>query len=342
MKNLFKNKNILITGGTGSVGREILRILLKSKPRVIRILDVDETREFELQQLYKNYDNLRFLLGDVRDKERLYRAIEDVDIVFHAAALKHVIACEYNPFEAVKTNVIGTQNIIDVAMDEEVEKVLLMSSDKAVNPYNVMGASKLLAEKLVVAANYYKGRRETVFACLRFGNILGSDGSVVPLFKNQIRNGGPVTLTDARMTRFVISLKDAIKLVFKSVELAQGGEIFISKMPVIRILDLAEVLIEELGPRYGYDPAKIKINIIGNKPGEKLYEELMTDEEAKRSLETEDLFIVFPELKELFPFDLSKYPDAKSAKFKSYKSKDIKPLSKRRIRSLLKNERLLE
>lgn len=342
MKNLFKNKNILITGGTGSVGQEILRILLESKPKVIRILDIDETREFELQQMYRDYSNIRFLLGDVRDKERLYRAMEGVDVVFHTAALKHVMACEYNPFETVKTNVIGTQNIIDAAMDEEVEKVLLTSSDKAVNPYNVMGASKLLAEKLIVAANYYKGSRETVFSCLRFGNILGSNGSVIPLFKEQIRNGGPITLTDTKMTRFVVSLKDAIKLIFKSVELTQGGEIFISKMPVIRIADLAEVLIEELGPKYDHDPNKIKIEAIGNKPGEKLYEELITDEEAKRSLETEDLLIVFPELKELFPFDTSKYPDAGPPKFKSYKSKDIEPLSKRDLRGLLKDEGLLE
>jgi len=184
--DLFKNKKILITGGTGSIGQEIVREVLKHEPAVVRILDIDETKQFELQQEYEDYENIRFLLGDIRDKERLYRAIEDIDIVFHTAALKHVQACEYNPFEAVKTNVIGTQNLIDVAIDEEVEKVIFTSSDKAVNPTNVMGATKLLAERLITSANYYKGARKTVFSSVRFGNVLGSRGSVIPLFKNQI------------------------------------------------------------------------------------------------------------------------------------------------------------
>ncbi len=342
MEHLFKNKNILITGGTGSVGREILRILLESKPNVVRILDNDETREFEMRQMYRDNSNIRFLLGDVRDKERLYKAVEEVDIIFHTAALKHVIACEYNPFEAIKTNVVGTQNVIDAAMEAEVEKVLLTSSDKAVNPSNVMGASKLLAEKLVIAANYYKGSRKTVFSCLRFGNILGSNGSVVPLFKEQISSGGPVTLTDTKMTRFIITLKNAINLIFKSVELAQGGEIFISKMPVIRIADLAELLIENFGPKYGFDSSKIKIEKIGNKPGEKLFEELMNESEAKHSIETEDLFIVFPELEDPSNFDVSKYPDAHHPELESYTSKDIEPLPKTDIRNILNDEGLLD
>jgi FlaA1/EpsC-like NDP-sugar epimerase len=183
MKALFKGKKILITGGTGSIGQEIVREILKYEPEVVRILDVDETKQFELQQEYGNLENVRFLLGDIRDKERLSRAIEDIDIVFHTAALKHVLACEYNPFEAVKTNVIGMQNLIEVAMDEEVEKVIFTSSDKAVNPTNVLGASKLLAERLITSANYYKGVRDTIFSSVRFCNVLGSRGSFIPLFK---------------------------------------------------------------------------------------------------------------------------------------------------------------
>jgi len=225
--NTFKNKKILVTGGTGSIGQEIMREILRYEPEVVRILDVDETKQFELEQEYGNRENVRFLLGDIRDKERLYRAIEDIDIVFHTAALKHVLACEYNPFEGVKTNVIGIQNLISVCIDEEVEKVIFTSSDKAVNPTNVMGATKLLAERLMTSANYYKGTRRTIFSSVRFGNVLGSRGSVIPLFKKQIEAGGPVTLTNKEMTRFIMPMRDAINLLFKATELAQGGEIFI-------------------------------------------------------------------------------------------------------------------
>jgi FlaA1/EpsC-like NDP-sugar epimerase len=290
--NLFKNKRILITGGTGSIGQEILREILKYEPTTVRILDVDETKQFELQQEYGDPENLRFLLGDIRDKERLYRAIEDIDIVFHTAALKHVLACEYNPFEAVKTNVIGIQNLIDAALAEEVEKVIFTSSDKAVNPTNVMGATKLLAEKLISSANYYKGERETKFASVRFGNVLGSRGSVIPLFKKQIENGGPVTLTNEGMTRFIMPMQNAVNLLFKATEHTQGAEIFVFKMKALKITDLAEVMIDELAPKFGYLPNKIKRKGIGNKLGEKLYEELMTEEEARRALESEDMFIV--------------------------------------------------
>ena len=341
MKNLFKNKKILITGGTGSIGQEILREILKYEPTVVRILDVDETKQFELQQEYEDYENIRFLLGDIRDKERLSRAIEDIDIVFHTAALKHVLACEYNPFEAVKTNVIGTQNLIDVCIDEEVEKVIFTSSDKAVNPTNVMGATKLLAERLITSANYYKGARKTIFSSVRFGNVLGSRGSVIPLFKTQIAKGGPVTITDKEMTRFIMSMRDAINLLFKATEIAQGGEIFVFKMDAIKITDLAEVMIEELAQKYGYTPDEIKIEIIGNKPGEKLYEELMTEDEARRALETKDMFIVLPEMKELSYIDKSYYPLTSQAENKAYTSKDTEHLAKEGIKEILYRENLL-
>ncbi len=339
MKNTFKNKKILVTGGTGSIGQEIMREILKHEPEVVRILDVDETKQFELQQEYGNRENVRFLLGDVRDKERLYRAIEDIDIVFHTAALKHVLACEYNPFEGVKTNVIGIQNLIGVCIDEEVEKVIFTSSDKAVNPTNVMGATKLLAERLMTSANYYKGTRRTIFSSVRFGNVLGSRGSVIPLFKKQIEQGGPVTLTNKEMTRFIMPMRDAINLLFKATELAQGGEIFIFKMAAIRIPDLAEVMVEELAQKYGQSQNALKMEIIGTKPGEKLYEELMTEDEAKRALETEDMFIVPPELEDLSLVDKNSYDS--EAESKAYTSKDEKPLSKEEIKEFLYRENLL-
>ena len=336
---MFKDKNILITGGTGSIGQEIVREILMYEPKVVRILDVDETKQFELQQEYENHKNVRFLLGDVRDKERLYRAVEDIAIVFHTAALKHVLACEYNPFEAVKTNVVGIQNLIDVAMDEEVEKVIFTSSDKAVNPTNVMGATKLLAERLISSANYYSGARRTIFSSVRFGNVLGSRGSVIPLFKKQIENGGPVTLTNNNMSRFIMPMHDAINLLFKATELAQGGEIFIFKMDALKITDLADVMVEELAPKYGYSPDEIKMKTIGNKLGEKLYEELMTEDEARRALECEDMFILPPEMKGLSRKSL--YSSTSPAEIKAYTSTDAKHLTKAEIREILYQENLL-
>jgi len=341
MENVFENKKILITGGTGSIGQEIVQELLKYEPEVVRILDVDETKQFELEQEYGDFENIRFLLGDVRDKDRLRRAIEGIDIVFHTAALKHVLACEYNPFEAVKTNVIGMQNLIDVAMDEEVEKVIFTSSDKAVSPTNVLGASKLLAERLITSANYYKGARKTIFSSVRFGNVLGSRGSVIPLFKKQIASGKPVTITNNKMTRFIMPMHEAVDLLFKATELAQGGEIFVFKMNTLKITDLAEVMIEELAPNYGHSPDEVKREIIGNKLGEKLYEELMTEDESEMALESEGSFIIFSTMKKLSDIDNSFYPSFSRAAVKAYTSKDEQYLSKAEIREILYEENLL-
>jgi FlaA1/EpsC-like NDP-sugar epimerase len=341
MKALFKGKKILITGGTGSIGQEIVREILKYEPEVVRILDVDETKQFELEQEYGDPENVRFLLGDIRDKERLSRAIEDIDIVFHTAALKHVLACEYNPFEAVKTNVIGMQNLIEVAMDEEVEKVIFTSSDKAVNPTNVLGASKLLAERLITSANYYKGVRDTIFSSVRFGNVLGSRGSVIPLFKKQIANGEPVTITNNKMTRFIMPMHKAVDLLFKATELARGGEIFVFKMNTLKIPDLADVMIEELAPNYGHSPDAIKREIRGTKLGEKLYEELMTEDESEMALESEDIFIILSAMKKLSDIDNSIYPSFSRAEVKAYTSKDEKHLSKAEIRAIFYEENLL-
>lgn len=337
----MKNKKILITGGTGSIGQEIVQEILKYEPKVVRILDVDETKQFELQQEYEDHENVRFLLGDIRDKERLSRAIEDIDIILHTAALKHVLACEYNPFEAVKTNVIGIQNLIDVAMDEEVEKVIFTSSDKAVNPTNVMGATKLLAERLITSANYYKGARKTIFSSVRFGNVLGSRGSIIPLFKKQIEHGGPVTITNNEMTRFIMPMREAIDLLFKATGLAQRGEIFVFKMKALKITDLAEVMIEESAKNCGYSPNEIKLKIIGTKPGEKLYEELMTEDEARRALESEDMFILFPEMKELSHIGKASYPSVSEAEVKAYNSRDARHLTNEEIREILHKENLV-
>lgn len=334
---VFENKKILVTGGTGSLGKELVRYLLKFEhPKTVRIFDIDETEQFEFQQELKGYeDAVRYLLGDVRDKERLSRAVEDVDIIFHTAALKHVMACEYNPFEAVKTNILGTQNLIDVAITNNVGKIIFTSSDKAVNPSNTMGATKLLAEKLMTSANYYKGARKCIFSSVRFGNVMGSRGSVIPLFEQQIRSGGPVTITDPTMTRFMMSMSQAVNLVLRSVEMAQGGEVFIFKMPIVNISDLAEVLIERLAPKYGHSREDISIEIIGTKPGEKMYEELMTEDEASRSLEREDMFIILPEMiEEILNLDKSAY-NATSIKSKEFISRDSIPLTKEEIKAIL-------
>ena len=292
MENIFKDKKILVTGGTGSIGSEIVRRVLQYEPEVVRILSRDESKQFDLEQELGTRGNVRFLIGDVRDKDRLNRAFEDVDIVFHAAAMKHVPACEYNPFEAVKTNVVGTQNVIDAALDNGVEKVIAISTDKAASPINTMGATKLLAEKLIIDANFYKGHRKTVFSCVRFGNVMGSRGSVIPLFEKQIKNSGPVTVTDPEMTRFMMTIPQAVDLVFKATKITQGGEIFIFKMPVVKLGDLANVMIENLAPEFGHKPEDIRIDTIGIRNGEKMYEHLMNEEEARYAYETADMFVV--------------------------------------------------
>jgi len=288
--NYFQGKKVLITGGTGTVGRELTRRLLSFSPSVVRIYSRDETKQFEMAEEFRQVENLRFFIGDVRDGKRLEMAMEDVDIVFHLAALKHVASCEYNPFEAINTNVYGSQNVINAALKVNAEKVIFTSTDKAVNPTSTMGATKLMAEKLFTAANYYKGKRRTVFATVRFGNVLGSRGSAVPLFKNQLLKGEKITLTSKKMTRFVMSLKDAVDFIFKASFLTRGGEVFVPKMPVVRIVDLVEAIEEVLGFKNG-------IKEIGTKPGEKLYEELMTKDEEKRALEREDMYIILPPFK---------------------------------------------
>lgn len=288
----FGDKAILVTGGTGSIGREIVRQVLAHHPRVVRVLSRNEYNQYIMRKEYGERPDLRFLIGDVRDRERLMRACEDVEVLIHAAALKHVAICEYNPFEAVKTNVIGSQNCVECALDYNMELLVGISTDKAVSPTNTMGATKLLAERVILTASQYKGDRRTRFAVIRFGNVLASRGSAIPLFIKQIAAGGPVTLTHPEMRRFFMSIRQAVELALKATLLARGGEIFILKMPVLRIADLITALIRIYAPRYGRDPASIKVEQIGLLPGEKLYEALMTPEEALHSSEAADHFRV--------------------------------------------------
>lgn len=290
MKNTFKNKDILVTGGCGCIGSEIVRQLHKFEPKRIRVFDNNESRHFHLKEDLKDSKIIRNLQGDIRDSKRLRRAMNGVDIVFHAAALKHVPLCEYNPYEAVMTNVIGTQNVIIASKEARVKKVMIISTDKSVNPISTMGATKLLAERLTLSANL--GAEKTIFGCVRFGNVFDSDGSVIQTWKNQIKKGEPITITSSEMTRFFMSLNDAVNLILKSVKDMERRDIFILKMPAVRIIDLAEVLIEELAPKYGYKPKDIKIKITGIRPGEKVHETLITEEEYPYVKETEDMFIL--------------------------------------------------
>jgi len=264
---------------------------LEFNPSSVRVLDNNETALFELEEEL-NSEKLRVFYGDVRDKDRLKRAFNKVDIIFHAGALKHVPLCEFNPFDAVKTNIMGTQNVLDVALDSNVEKVIFVSTDKAVNPINVMGATKLLAERLTISANQYRGDKNTAFSCVRFGNVLNSRGSVIPVFKNQIKNGGPIKITDKKMTRFIMGIPEAVKLILKAGAQAKGEEIFILKMQSTNIMDLAEVMIENLAEIYNHKPEEIGIEIIGKRVGEKMYEELMTADESLYAIDNGELFIL--------------------------------------------------
>lgn len=292
INNFFRGKKILVTGGVGSIGSEIVRQLLKYSPEVVRVLDNNETGLFELEHEVSNPEIFRPLIGDIRDAQRLRYAMEGIEIVFHAAALKHVPFCEYNPFEAIKTNVIGTQNVIEAAIHCNIEKLINISTDKAAYPSNVMGATKLLAERLTAAAEVYKGDSKTDFVSVRFGNVLMSRGSVIPLFIKQIKNGQAVTVTDPEMTRFIMSIPEAVKLVFLAATVAGTGDNVILKMPAIRLGDLVDVLIDKMSTFHGIDKELIKIEVIGLRPGEKMDEELMTNDEAQCAREFEHFYII--------------------------------------------------
>ena len=294
-ESLWRGKSVLITGVCGTVGRELLRQVAALAPRRIVGVDNNETELFFLGEEYAGNPGVHLFLCDVRDRDGLVAKMAGADIVLHTAALKHVLQCERSPRDAMLTNIVGTQNVIDAAQACRVSRVLFTSSDKAVNPTNVMGTSKLMCERLMTAANAHRHSGDPVFASTRFGNVAGSRGSVVPLFMKQIAAGGPVTLTDPGMTRFMMTLREAAGLVMQSVHSAQGGEVFVMKMPALRIEDLAHVLIARLG-----GGRRIEIRTIGVKPGEKTYEELLSDEEVRRTVETPDFFVVLPAFKGVY------------------------------------------
>lgn len=294
LEEALGGKTVLVTGGTGSIGREIVEQVLCYHPKVVRVFSRNEYNQYAMRAQFGERQDIRYFIGDVRDRERLMRACEDVQVLFHAAALKHVDICEYNPFEAVKTNVIGTQNCVEAALDYNMELLVGISTDKAVSPTNTMGATKLLEERLVLAASRYKGDRRTRFCVIRFGNVLASRGSAIPMFISQIKAGGPVTLTHHLMRRFFMSIPQAVRLALQASLESRGGEIYILKMPVLAIRDLCEALVRIYAPRFGRDPAGIEIREVGLKPGEKLYEALMTPEEALHATEQGDYFVVEP------------------------------------------------
>ncbi len=279
----WTDKVVLVTGGTGSFGKKFIEILLKEyNPAKIIVFSRDELKQHEMRVSGFNQPNIRYFIGDVRDRERMFRASYGVDIVIHAAALKQVPACEYNPMEAIKTNILGSSNVVDAALENGVEKVLALSTDKAVNPVNLYGATKLAAEKLLIQSNAYAGGRKTRISCVRYGNVVGSRGSVVPLFLRQ-RASGKLTITDERMTRFWISLEQGVRFVIRCVEQMQGGEVFVPKIPSMTMLDLAKAIAPEA-----------EVEIIGIRPGEKLHEVLISEDEARTTVELDDMYVVQP------------------------------------------------
>ena len=283
-----------------------------------------------------------FFVIDIRDHDAVSRAMKDIEIVFHTAALKHVVLCERSPDQAIKTNINGVENIISSAIENNVEKVIFTSSDKAVNPTNVMGASKLMGERLMTAANNIGKPSNTVFTSTRFGNVLGSSGSVVPIFANQIKKGGPLTLTSQDMSRFVMNIDDAVELVLNSALLAKGGEIFVTKMHIINIKDLAKAMIDLLKPVYWPENRNIEIIEIGTKPGEKIYEELMSDEEMRRTIELEDFFAILPAFRGMYKETHYHYEKILNSDIKQpYISKNSEGLNINQIKKYLKNKKIL-
>lgn len=279
----WQDKVVLVTGGTGSFGKKFIEVMLKEMhPKKMIVFSRDELKQHEMQTGGFDQSNLRFFIGDVRDQDRLRRAMHGVDVVVHAAALKQVPACEYNPMEAVKTNIMGTSNVVEAALDAGVAKVLAISTDKAVNPVNLYGATKLAAEKLVIQSNAYAAGSATRYSCVRYGNVVGSRGSVVPVFLRQ-RASGQVNVTDQRMTRFWLSLEQGVHFVINCIGQMEGGEVFVPRIPSMKVVDLAKAIAPQA-----------KVNIIGIRPGEKLHEVLISEDESRHTLELEDMFVVQP------------------------------------------------
>ena len=350
----LKRKNVLVTGGTGTVGLAIVKRLLEREgAAVVRVYSRDESKQFDVAHALERWGSeqnavdprrarrrresrLRFLIGDVRDQRRLSRALDGIHYVFHTAALKHVPSCEYNPAEAVKTNILGMQNLVEAAVERGVRGVVNLSTDKAASPNNTMGASKLMGEKIIIAGNYLQAKGRTRFSSVRFGNVLGSRGSVLPLFREQIAGGGPVTVTDPEMTRFVMSIDGAVDLCFDAMKTAIGGEGFVRKMPAARLGALVKALIAEYAPVVGRKPSGVKIDIIGRRPGETTHEEIMTDEEAPRSLETGADYIIKPTFMFRRVGDYETAHKARPCRARAYNSGDERLMSMAQIRAFIR------
>jgi UDP-N-acetylglucosamine 4,6-dehydratase/UDP-glucose 4-epimerase len=323
---MFDGKSILITGGTGSLGQALTEKLLSYDVKTIRIFSRDENKQVIMEEKFHD-KRLRFLIGDVRDKERISRAIEGIDIVIHAAALKHVPIAEYNPFEFIKTNVDGSQNVVDASMNEEVELCLAISTDKAVSPLNLYGATKLAMEKLFIAANHYKGHRKTKFSCVRYGNVLGSRGSVVPKFIEQIRTKKMITVTDPSMTRFNITMDEGIKLIITAIRLSKGSEVFIPKLNAYCLSDLIDVFKE-------ISTIPFTTKIIPIRRGEKMHELLLNEYEIRYAIELKEIYILLPpDL--MNGKSLKRYPHSKKLEMKEYSSDIVPMIKKDRLKKIL-------
>ena len=341
MNITFNNKVILVTGACGTVGREIVRQLFDYSPSEIRALDNNESGLFMMNEYYKHNSNFNCYLADVRDANKIKYVASGVDIILHCAALKHVFFYEYHPFEAVQTNIIGVKNIIEAALERKVKLVLFTSSDKAVNPTNVMGTSKLMGERLITAANVLNGNIDQRFSSIRFGNVMGSRGSVLQVFQEQIKKGGPVTITDRNMTRFIMTIERAAQLVLKSAMISCGGEVMVPKMQAIRIINLAEVMIELLATYYNYNPSSIEIEFIGAKAGEKLYEELISQEEVSHTIEIDDMFVVLPAFRSIYKDIEFSYPGVTKPIDHPYISREEPLMSNKDIKYFMLHSHLL-
>ena len=328
---MFEEKTILITGGTGSLGKSLTRKLLSTNVKKIRIFSRDEWKQLEMKSTFSD-DRLRFLIGDVRDKERLSRSLEDVDIVIHTAALKQVPIIEYNPIEAVKTNVHGAQNLIECCLDKNIDTVLAVGTDKAVSPLNTYGATKLLMERLFVSANNFKGTHKTKFLCVRYGNVLGSRGSILPIFLEQVNNGKKITITDPTMTRFNITMNNALELIFRVLKDGLGGDVFVPKLKSYNVGDLKQAVLE-------LKNSKTETEIIGIRPGEKLHETLINEDEIRNTFETKDDYVIFDQTNP----NTSNLPSTlvKSNLTTKYSSDNAELLSIEQLKNIIESQKLL-
>lgn len=324
---MIKGKNILITGGTGSLGQALVNKILKMNPNVIRVFSRDENKQLFMKENF-NDSRLRFLLGDIRDRERLDKAMEDIDIVIHTAALKHIDVGEYNPFEFIKTNIYGSQNVVDSAMNANVSVCLGISTDKAVSPLNLYGATKLAMEKLFISANQYKGKRKTKFFCVRYGNVFGSRGSVIPKFLEQIKTKGIITVTNPDMTRFNIIMDDALNFIMKSIQISKGEEVFIPKLEAYKLSSLINSL-KEVSSR------SFKIKNIPTRQAEKMHELLLNQDEIPSTIEYDNLYILLPPQLMTSDYIQKHYPNSKKLKLDSYSSNKVKLLSEPKLKQIL-------